>query len=486
VEDFVSKTSQFKIRFGAADLDPQSIAEMAIDDVEFFDPGTDQVSDCNGNGIPDAQDVAADLALDCNTNGFLDSCEMTGLTTYGQTPLSGWSYGITTDGTYAYVTNGNANRVDILDVSDPTAPVVISWITLAGRPFYSVRVDNYLYVAAYDAGLYVLDVTNVPGGEVPVQVGYMPAPNHILRLVHRGDYLYLPAENNDFQIASIADRENPTIVGTLATPDDPKGVVLSGDYAFVSAHYDGMYVINVSDPTNPTLAGQVDTPEKGLGIARLGDDHVIVADIFSLQIIDVSTPTSPFVAATVPSLNFARNVHVDGDVAYVTTADGLLAYDVSNPLLPVLLDQLVPPAEVFQSVLVQDRLVMACSTYGVAVANPMKLDGNGDSIPDECQVTAAPELTPNRYLLHPAIPNPFNPSTTIRFELQQAGKVELKIYDVAGRRVRTLVQESRDAGSHDVIWRGLDESGRQVASGVYLYRLHAGSYVETRRMTLLK
>jgi hypothetical protein len=52
--------------------------------------------------------------------------------------------------------------------------------------------------------------------------------------------------------------------------------------------------------------------------------------------------------------------------------------------------------------------------------------------------------------------------------------------------VRTLVQETRHAGSHDVIWRGVDDSGRQVASGVYLYSLRAGSYVETRRMTLLK
>ena len=64
--------------------------------------------------------------------------------------------------------------------------------------------------------------------------------------------------------------------------------------------------------------------------------------------------------------------------------------------------------------------------------------------------------------------------------------MQLTIYDMAGRRVRTLVQESKDAGSYDVIWRGLDESGRRVASGVYLYRLEAGSFVGTRRLTLLK
>ncbi len=84
------------------------------------------------------------------------------------------------------------------------------------------------------------------------------------------------------------------------------------------------------------------------------------------------------------------------------------------------------------------------------------------------------------------VPNPFNPSTTLRFDLPQAGKVELTIYDVAGRRVRTLVRETRLPGVRKVIWRGRDESGRQVASGVYLYKLKAGSHVETRRMTLVK
>ena len=101
-------------------------------------------------------------------------------------------------------------------------------------------------------------------------------------------------------------------------------------------------------------------------------------------------------------------------------------------------------------------------------------------------VTGTEDLLVARYALHAVLPNPFNPSTKIRFDLPQTGMVELTVYDVAGRRVRTLVQEVRNAGEHQVIWRGLDESRRQVASGVYLCRLRAGSYEETRRMTLLK
>jgi hypothetical protein len=90
------------------------------------------------------------------------------------------------------------------------------------------------------------------------------------------------------------------------------------------------------------------------------------------------------------------------------------------------------------------------------------------------------------FALHANHPNPFNPRTTISFDLPQAGPVELAIFDVTGRRVRTLLRESRGAGTHEVIWPGTNDDGRQVASGVYLYELRAGSFVETKRMTLLK
>lgn len=88
--------------------------------------------------------------------------------------------------------------------------------------------------------------------------------------------------------------------------------------------------------------------------------------------------------------------------------------------------------------------------------------------------------------LHEAQPNPFNPSTVIRFDVAAAGPVELIVYDVAGRRVRTLVREARDAGSHQATWDGRDDRGLPVASGSYLYQLRAGVEVQTRRMTLVK
>ena len=83
-------------------------------------------------------------------------------------------------------------------------------------------------------------------------------------------------------------------------------------------------------------------------------------------------------------------------------------------------------------------------------------------------------------------PNPFSPETQITFDLPLAGRAELKIFDVSGRLIRTLVDEKLPAGPHSVRWDGRDETGRAVTSGVYFYSLTASGVDESRRMILVK
>jgi hypothetical protein len=84
------------------------------------------------------------------------------------------------------------------------------------------------------------------------------------------------------------------------------------------------------------------------------------------------------------------------------------------------------------------------------------------------------------------LPNPFNPSTSIRFSLPVAARVSLRVYDVAGRPVRTLLDEDRPAGEHGAAWDGKDDRGAAVPAGVYFYRLAAGEELLSRKMILLK
>ncbi len=93
---------------------------------------------------------------------------------------------------------------------------------------------------------------------------------------------------------------------------------------------------------------------------------------------------------------------------------------------------------------------------------------------------------PAQVRLLPASPNPFNPSTTIRFELPEAGEVRLDIYSISGRRIRNLMQGELPAGYHRIVWSGEDDRGHGVASGVYLYELVTRGQRAVRKMMLVK
>ncbi len=96
------------------------------------------------------------------------------------------------------------------------------------------------------------------------------------------------------------------------------------------------------------------------------------------------------------------------------------------------------------------------------------------------------ETLPSVFALEANYPNPFNPQTTIGFALPREADVKLAVYGVDGRLVRVLVDEHRDAGRHDVIWRGDDTAGRRVATGTYFYIIDAGDFHQVRKMSLIK
>ena len=106
--------------------------------------------------------------------------------------------------------------------------------------------------------------------------------------------------------------------------------------------------------------------------------------------------------------------------------------------------------------------------------------------PVDCTQTDVEETAPAANRLHQSFPNPFNPTTKIAFEVKAPAQVSLKIFDVSGRLVRVLVDETLTAGRHEIIWNGTDESGTKVASGIYFCRMTAGTFAESNKMILLR
>ena len=88
--------------------------------------------------------------------------------------------------------------------------------------------------------------------------------------------------------------------------------------------------------------------------------------------------------------------------------------------------------------------------------------------------------------LHPNHPNPFNPSTTLKFSLSRDSQVRLTVHDLMGRAVRTLVDGDRPAGEHGVLWDGRDDRGEAVGTGVYFVRVETRDGVDSRKIALIK
>ena len=91
-----------------------------------------------------------------------------------------------------------------------------------------------------------------------------------------------------------------------------------------------------------------------------------------------------------------------------------------------------------------------------------------------------------QYALYPNHPNPFNPETSVEYQLAQDGNLSIRIYNTLGQEVRTLINDYQQAGVHFLRWDGRDNMGRELASGIYLLRMQAGTFVKTNRMMLLK
>ena len=96
------------------------------------------------------------------------------------------------------------------------------------------------------------------------------------------------------------------------------------------------------------------------------------------------------------------------------------------------------------------------------------------------------DATPATYVLSPPYPNPFNPTVTIPFGLPVQGRVKLAVYNVIGQKVATLVDETKPAGYHRIVWNGCNDFGVAVSSGIYFARMDAKEFTKTQKIAMIK
>ena len=112
--------------------------------------------------------------------------------------------------------------------------------------------------------------------------------------------------------------------------------------------------------------------------------------------------------------------------------------------------------------------------------------GVGEEVMSQGMRNMQIKAIPDEYSLHHNYPNPFNPSTTIMYDIPEAGYTRLFIYDLLGREVAILVNKNIDAGYYNIRWDGRNQYGQSVGAGVYFYQIQSNGFIRTHKMLLLK
>jgi hypothetical protein len=282
---------------------------------------------------------------------------------------------------------------------------------------------------------------------------------------------------DDSYLVCILDVSDPSNIASLYMSDNIYGPVgplaVSGNYMYEANAYD-LEIYDISDPTNPIMVSSIDSDWHDWRLA-ITDNYALLADypIFysnEILIMEISDPYNPQEITTFEGYNYINDITTSGDFAFVTDEwDGLSILNLSD----------IPNSYECGSYETQgNALSVSAKVPYVFVADMYSIEIFDCS--QALNIPLPPKI-PDDFYLYPAYPNPFNPSTTLPFSMHVGANVSLKIYDVTGRHVATLVDRWRDAGTYHPLFDASD-----LTSGVYFYRLETATFSKTQKMVLLK
>lgn len=453
------------------------------------------------SGLGRALSIAAIVAAFLLTPGRPNAAEGD-ITLLGQLPLPGTTF-VTdvwgwvdpqTDEEYAVVGDWFSG-VYIVNVTNPAVPYLAS--SVSGVPGFDVKVwGNYVYTCdGNSSGVdsRIIDITNP---NLPLVSLNSFASCHNIA-ISPGGLMFL--EFPGLAIYDLnPDATNPTFLWSDpggGHDSTPKGNVL---YDFRANN--GTYIWDITNPSAPVGLDTITDPDINYhhsGDVTVDGNYLFICDELAshpekdITIWDISGPEPPFEVASITDASATmHNLYIVDNLAYLSFyTSGFKVYDVTDPTTPVLTDEYDTNAQTgegYEGAFGVYPYAPGGKVYVSDIDNGLFIFHveNTISTPSGVGDTPAPNVASAS--LRPNYPNPFNPSTTIPYELGAAGHVRITVYDVGGARVRTLVDRAQEAGAHEIEWDGRDDGGGQVSSGVYFYRLTTAGNTSTRQMVLVK
>lgn len=388
-------------------------------------------------------------------------------------PAEYWS--VVASGDYAYA-SGPIEKVQVFDVSNPSAPELVSTSRYNGTVNDMVVSGTYLYLTYINgygvggAGFRVLDISNPRS---LTEIGNLPINDNITGVAVSGDYAILSSSGST-HLVDISNPAEPALVFTVNNLHGAMNVVVDGNYAYV-ADFEDLRILDITNPALPLQIGSYDSPAWVYDVAVSGN-VAYLAESWGVRTVDISDPHNPVSVGQFSTPYPAKEVSLIGNVMYVAVGEyGLRIVDAN---VPTNLHEVGYYVEDFKTITIsaQGDYVYsgdeyAFSIYDVSTAIEII---NGVNADDPIEVIT-------EFALNPIYPNPFNNTANISFDLPREVTGKLVVYDMLGRMTNTLYDGKLAAGSHSMQF-----NGNNLSTGIYFIRLETPAFTATQKAVLLK
>jgi len=416
---------------------------------------------------------------------------------------------------YAIIGGSKGNIIDIDDLSNPEN---VTQFDIAQTDFHNAMFQDqfaHTYISNYSQfhnhRIQIIDYSDI---FEPVLLGDYPKSSNSNSFAVSGNYAYTFTVDG-FNIFDITNPNNPDLLSTTSSCGNNDMAVIE-NIAFTIGNMT-IFVLDISNPQNPTIESTYELgwahqeriyyyndyiyvldPLQGIAIYSLQPDLTLqyVSYIFltqvatiqfrdsyllastenSLNIIDISNISTPSLINSITISNYQTYFLNNNFYVFDNNWNQLHIFDINDILNPQWLGYLNYNYQISDLLQYQDFVAIVTKHQGIFIYDDLWNLVQEDT--HEIKVTSENCFITNH-------PNPFNPSTTIEFSIQNDAEVELTIYNIKGQKIITLASNQFTKGTHSIIWNGDDESNKPVSSGVYLYKLNVNSKIESVKKCLL-
>lgn len=450
---------------------------------------------------------------------------------------------VVAEGEHAYCMDSREGALHIVDATAPESPVLAASVDLGpgdcGWPLGLAVAGGYVYASSgYGYAQDGLHVVDVRVSDSPAIVGTVSVePDWISCAAVSGDFLYAGTGYGYSHVVDVSNRAHPEVTGSVHTSGMATGIAVAGSHAYTTTS-EGFFVIDIADPSSPHVVGSLsrDTyPWKDVAVH--GSHAYAWAWGQGFHVIDIADPSAPRIVGGTgegkgdDSYWFVHGIAItDRCVVWNAYSFGLMVGSLQCDvfLIPQLLSDLTSsvmaldlPAGIERSLLAKvsaagravdrghrqsavgpmnafineveaqrgkhigepdvDTLIAYAETIVAMLVGDAAQPGGGRRL----SASEIPERAVSGIHISPGCPNPFDRSTAMRLALPQASRIQVGVYDVAGRLVRTLTEDQWPQGTYTITWDGRNAGGLRVSGGTYFVRLTAGAVTQTRKVVFL-